>query len=331
MGATKANPTIEEIRDGIYRIRIEVPFEVGSVSIYLIDFPPLILVDSGPIMPGLYEGILSAIKEVGLDPGSIERLIVTHGHIDHHGLARHFREGLGLEVWVHREDAWRVSDFESSIKDTFDFYVELMLRWGIPEELASGLSAVSAGFASVARSCPVDRQLMGGEVVEGSRHRARVWHCPGHAAGQIVLELESEGLLITGDHLLPGITPNPEIYFPSRGGKISGLADYIDSLGIIESLEGELALPGHEEPFAEPARRAAEIKMHHGLRADRVVEIVSDGAKNLWDVTLELFREEVSSGDELQLFLSLKETVGHLEILIENGRIEEDILGIRTG
>jgi glyoxylase-like metal-dependent hydrolase (beta-lactamase superfamily II) len=324
--AAQADPTIEELRDGVFRICIEVPYEVGTVSIYLVDFPPLTLVDTGPLMPGLYDRIISTIEGAGLDPVSLERLIVTHGHIDHHGLARDFKDELGLEVWVQREDARRISDFENYMKETFGFYGRYMRRLGLPENLRAGLAAVSEGFTSLARSCPCDRQLAGGEVVEGERHRARVWHCPGHTAGQIVLALEGEGLLITGDHLLPGITPNPEMYYPLRGGRVSGLADYIDSLGIIERLDADLALPGHEKPFADPARRVREIKEHHGLRAERVAEIISAGAESVWDVTLELFKEEIERGDELQLFLALKETIGHLEMLIENGRIGKDIL-----
>ncbi|MDD5749036.1 MAG: MBL fold metallo-hydrolase [Actinomycetota bacterium] len=312
---------VEKQAESIYRIRIEVPFGVESVSLYLLDFPPLVLIDAGPRMPGLFKSILNSIKSAGLDPERIEALIITHGHTDHHGLASRFKE-LGAKVLIHAEDVKRLNHEPRFIEEEFSYYAELFERLGIPQESVSDFNEVMERFREFALPCGCDKELEGGEVFEGRNLTARIWHCPGHSAGHIAIEIPEEKILITGDHLLPEITPNPELYYPPRGKRISGLPDYIESLELIRSLEGRVALPGHGEPFADPTDRVREVIFHHEERARRVKELMDSGACGLWEITFEMFREEIKTGGSLQAFLALKEVLGHLEILKERGKIK---------
>jgi len=313
-------PKIEEVLNGVYRIRIDVPFGVESVSIYLLDFPPLMLVDSGPRMPGLFGAIQDAIRSAGFDPREIDSLLITHGHVDHHGLASRFRE-MGIKVMIHREDLNRLSHNSSFIKAEFFYYAELLSSFGIPAEFTSRFSKVAKWFEGLALPCSCDRVLEGTEKIEGENLSARLIHCPGHSAGHVMLELTNLGALITGDHLLPDITPNPELYYPPRNSMLSGLTDYVESLKSMESIDAELAFPAHGEPFLNPGERAREVIEHHRERANKVLEVGRSGAKGLWEITLELFEEEIKRG-ELELFLALKEVLGHLEMLKNMGRLE---------
>ena len=309
----------EEIERGIIRFFIKVPFDVEEMNQYWLEGNPPTLVDTGPYIPGLYNSLVSKFAEMRLArPG---RVIVTHGHIDHYGLAREFSKSMGCKIWVHREDRDRVARHEEMLVATSCYYKGIAAEWGVLPVYQEMIGRVMEGFASLAHSAPVDKEMEGGEVFGDNELMGQIYHCPGHSAGQVIIHLPARGIIITGDHLLGNITPNPELYFPPRGMMISGLGDYIGSLAIAASLKAKLALPGHGKPFSSPAARAKEIVKHHKERSQRIWKLVEAGHAELLDLCWEVFSEELKANDPIQFFLATKEILGHLEILAREGRV----------
>jgi glyoxylase-like metal-dependent hydrolase (beta-lactamase superfamily II) len=116
-----------------------------------------------------------------------------------------------------------------------------------------------------------DRTLDGGEEIPCGRYAFRVIWTPGHSAGHICLYDRGNKVLLSGDHVLPHITPSVGLHVRATSNP---LADYLDSLQLIGKLEAELVLPGHGEPFEGLPERTDELLAHHHRRLEEVVALL---------------------------------------------------------
>ena len=135
---------------------------------------------------------------------------------------------------------------------------------------------------------------------------------PGHADGHLCLL--KDGLMIAGDHLLPEITPSIGLYPEARPDP---LGDYLESLRRTIELRPRAALPGHGDPIADPAGRAAEILRHHGERLDRTEALLGRQPRTAYDLSLGLFGRELAPA---QRRFAVAETLSHVERLVVEGR-----------
>ena len=144
-------------------------------------------------------------------------------------------------------------------------------------------------------------------------------HCPGHSPGLLCFYLEAKGILISGDHLLKEITPNPIINPLPRGEQPqnTSLKQYLDSIRKIEDLEVSLVLPGHGEPIEDFKGLLEKIIGHHERRLVQVSSVLSQGEQTAYDISRALFPET----ELFEVFLGVSEILGHLNILLEEGKI----------
>lgn len=149
---------------------------------------------------------------------------------------------------------------------------------------------------------------------------------PGHAPGHICLYEPVEKVLICGDHILPGITPNIGLHPHSSGNP---LGDYLNSLDELSRLEIKLALPGHEEPFTNVKTRIAELIQHHQDRNTEILATIKTEAKSAYQVAREITWmadlggvpwQELHSWDRR---LAVMETLAHLEAMKIEGKIDK--------
>jgi glyoxylase-like metal-dependent hydrolase (beta-lactamase superfamily II) len=179
----------------------------------------------------------------------------------------------------------------------------------MPQETVAGMMAESDRLiAAVHWVERPDRLLEEGDDVDGWR----VAVLPGHADGHIALL--RDGVMIAGDVLLAGITPAIGLYPNSRPDP---LGDYLGTLARTEELAPRVAYTGHREPIADPAARAREIAAHHAERLDRAAAALDGTPLSAYEVSLELFRDELST--TLRRFATA-ESLAHLERLVHDGR-----------
>jgi glyoxylase-like metal-dependent hydrolase (beta-lactamase superfamily II) len=179
----------------------------------------------------------------------------------------------------------------------------------MPEETVAGIVAESDRLVEAVHWVErPDRLLEQGDEVDGWR----VELLPGHADGHIALL--RDGVMIAGDTILTGITPAVGLYPNSRPDP---LGDYLRSLARIEELAPRVAYAGHRDPVAEPAARAREIAAHHADRLDRAVSALDGTPLSAYEVSLALFRDELST--TLRRFATA-ESLAHLERLVREGR-----------
>jgi glyoxylase-like metal-dependent hydrolase (beta-lactamase superfamily II) len=320
---------LEEVAKDVFRLPLAIPFEVGPVNCYLVRRDEPALIDCGPKTPEAWSALVAHLAALGVAPRDLRHLVATHSHIDHHGnLGPLAAAAPDAWVHIHEEDAPLVLEFEESVTARTEVVSELARTWGFPEEAQPLVRKMYRSFKKYAESLPRTRfRAITGEeaALDLGAVRLRALHMPGHTEGLVVLLLEEEGgILFSNDHVLERITPNPTAYVPPRRGRRTGLADYVASLGRLRRVEAARVLPGHGRPFGGLARRIDEILEHHERRKERVIELLgAEPAAPAGHSVLELALRLWPAIPATEYYLACREMLGHLEMLLEDGRARE--------
>jgi glyoxylase-like metal-dependent hydrolase (beta-lactamase superfamily II) len=310
---------------GIHRLAIPTPFQVGRVNAYLIDDEPLTLVDSGPNSAKALDELEQLLAELGRKVEDIELLVITHQHIDHFGLASILARRSGAEVAA--LDALvpflagygQQSDFDDL------FAQSLMLRHGIPADIVTALRAVSASFRGWGAPVEVTRPLAPDSELQLRDRTLRVLHRPGHSPSDTVFFDESRSLLLAADHLIAHISSNPLLARPLgtepdyAGPRPKALITYMASLEQTRAMELSLVLPGHGAPISDHAALIDErFRMHH-RRAEKIHRLILEQPRSAHEIAQELWGNVAVT----QAFLTLSEVLGHVDLLLRDGRASE--------
>ena len=231
---------IEEARRaGIHRLQIPTPFAVGRVNCYLIEDEPLTLVDTGPNSGKSLDELTRQLDELGRSLEEIELVILTHQHIDHLGLVEVVVEHSGAEVAALGLAAERLAGFGEEAEREDEFAVELMLRNGIPQEVAFALQSVSRSFRGWGSRAQVTKPLADGQAMPFRDRTLQALHRPGHSPSDTVFWDEERRILIAADHLIAHISSNPLIARPLDGSaeRPQALVTYLESLVSREDME----------------------------------------------------------------------------------------------
>ena len=307
---------------GIHRLPIPTPFAVGKVNCYLIEDEPLTLVDTGP-NSGRSLDILSeslaahehAIEDIGL-------VLITHNHVDHIGLTQIVVEHSGADVAALGAAADRLAAFDTEAALEDEFAVELMLRSGIPEEIAIALQSVSSQFRGWGGPVDVTRPLADGDLIELGGRRLETLFRPGHSPMDTVFWDAERRIGFVGDHLLPHISSNPLISRPLDGspGRTHSLVAYLDSLAKTRELpEGSILFGGHGEPIDDHVRLIDTRFASTERRKEKLLRLLADGPRSGYELAQSMWGNIAVT----QAFLTLSEVIGHTDLLEDEGRVRE--------
>jgi len=311
----------------VHRIEVPIPFPLRFVNSYYIADSVPTLIDAGVNTEQAFEAIRSAIETFGGSLGDIQRIVVTHAHSDHLGLAARIAELTGAMVFIHmreRDNILPILNLEPEVQaDRFRAY---FLDAGVPTDVAErAVAALLSRVRKFFRWPRREQALNGGEQFRFDDFTLEVIHTPGHTPGSVCLLNRANGTFFAGDSLLEAITPNPvaSIQAPEERAGYRSLAAYLASLEIIKDLPIRTVLPGHGSPFGNHARRVQEIKAHHLERRAVVLRIIQDH-HSTHGREAGLTRFLVAQGlfpalTDIEFFLGLSEAQGHLEILEDQG------------
>src|SRR6185312_8838847 len=239
--------------------------------------------DPGPDGTAALEAALAAC---GSGFERIERLVVTHAHIDHFGLAGEVVRRSGGELWMHRRtelDLAKYAEPDEAVDRRELMLADHGLFGAELTETSRGLCDWLPVMPSIGRPSTL---LDGGERFVVGDRTWEVLHTPGHSPGHVCLWSAAEGLLCSGDHLLK--VASPPVTF-ERGFERDPMGSYLDSLERVASLEPALVLPGHGPPFPDGARRAHAIARGKRRGLDRVRELVEAAPRTVTELTEILF------------------------------------------
>jgi glyoxylase-like metal-dependent hydrolase (beta-lactamase superfamily II) len=306
---------------GIHRLAIPTPFAVGRVNVYLIEDEPLTLVDAGPNSGTSFDELQRGIERLGHALEDVDLVILTHQHIDHLGLVSLVTARSGAEVAAIDAAVPFVENFSAESQADDEFAREVMLRHGIPEDVVAALQSVSLAFRAWGARADVTRPLRDGESLALRDRTLHVHHRPGHSPTDTVFHDRERGMLIAADHLLGHVSSNP-LMTRSRDGsgeRPQALVQYLDSLAATREMDVDLVLPGHGDPITDHRGLIDQRFALHRRRADKIHRLVQERPRSAYEIAQALWGNIAVT----QAYLSLSEVLGHLDLLLNEGRVRE--------
>lgn len=325
-------PPVEKVRPGLWSIPVPIPDSpLRYVLVYALELAGdagVAIVDAGWNTDEAWSALNGGLNQAGFGIADVRAVLVTHIHPDHFGLAGRVRENSGAWVALHPADAAMIpSPGDDHLSALISTGQETLNRSGIPPldetEIAAAAAMMASGYAYFAAP---DVLLEDGDRPELPGWNLRAIWTPGHSPGHLCFADVDHGLVLTGDHVLPRITPNIASH-PHSGPR--PLANYLDSLAKISALEQEFdveeVLPAHEYRFRGLADRAGTIAQHHYERLDEMVKLLVDqpGATS-WELTSRMRWSRPWA--DIPTFMrrgATGETDAHLELLADAGRIRK--------
>jgi glyoxylase-like metal-dependent hydrolase (beta-lactamase superfamily II) len=306
---------------GVHRLAIPTPFGVGRVNVYLIEDEPLTLVDAGPNSGRSLDELQRGLAAFGHTIDDIELVILTHQHIDHVGLVSIVAAHSGAEVAAIEAAVPFVERYSEEAEADDEFAFELMLRHGIPEDVATALQSVSSAFRGWGARADVTRVLHDGESIALRGRALEVHFRPGHSPSDTVFYDRNRRMLLAADHLLKHISSNPLIARPRDGSeeRAQALVTYLESLGKTREMNVELVLPGHGEPVTDHQRLIDDRFALHRRRAKKIFRLIAERPRTAYELAQELWGNVAVT----QAYLTLSEVLGHIDLLLNDGRVRE--------
>ncbi|MDJ0314332.1 MBL fold metallo-hydrolase [Arthrobacter sp. H35-D1] len=315
----KRLPGVEEVRPGVFSIPI--PFINNpmryTLAYLLVGEGETALVDPGWDSDEGWEALKAGLAAAGLTPSSITGIVVTHFHPDHLGMAGRLRAASGAWVALGEHEPQAVS--WGSEPDAFVAADRTQFEaWGVPADFLDEVTFHNGTWAQMASVQEPERRLADGELLPIAGLEVRVLATPGHTPGHICLLDEANGLILTGDHVLPRITPHVSL---ETRNQADPLGDYLTSLAAMDVAADMEVLPAHEYRFRGLPERVVELRQHTLARSAEVLAVLESGtAETVWDVSRQLtWSRGFDSLRGFTLRLALAETASHLVYLAARG------------
>jgi glyoxylase-like metal-dependent hydrolase (beta-lactamase superfamily II) len=313
-----------EIAPGVRWLRMRLPFALDHINLWLLrdrwqDRDGWAIVDCG-IADDATRAAWEQVFEHELEGLPVLRVIVTHMHPDHIGLAHWLTERWGCDLWISATD-WNAARLASQSTTGFggEAAASHFARHGLTDPAAlDKVRRRSNYFASMVPAVPArHHRLMDGQLL---RIGAHTWRCHagyGHAPEHISLHCEALGVMISGDMVLPRISTNVSVV--DLEPEADPLTLYLDSIERLRALPPDtLVLPAHGRPFTGLHTRIGQLQDHHEARFADVMAACAARPTSAAELLPVLFRRPL---DLHQTTFAMGEAIAHLHALWFQGRV----------
>jgi glyoxylase-like metal-dependent hydrolase (beta-lactamase superfamily II) len=306
-----------EVADGVLWARLPLPFRLDHVNIYLIeDGQGFALIDTGidnQTTRELWDAMLAGL----LRGRPLTRVISTHCHPDHMGLAGWLCRRLDLELYASQTeylDALTLR-LDPSALDA-EPYRSFYRGHGLSESQTALVLGRGLHYLRMVSELPrTFNRLMAEEFLEIGGRRFEILTGGGHSSEQVMLHCRQGGFILSADQVLAKISPNISVEAINPNG--DPLGAYLRSLSALkQSLPGEtLALPGHNLPFVGLAGRIDELIAHHQARCDAILKALADGEAPAVALVPVVFGRPID--DPHQMSFAFGEALAHVNYLVK--------------
>ena len=312
-----------EIAEGILWVRLPLPFSLDHVNIYFVrDGDGWAVIDTGLKTKDSIAAWERVLRDV-LKGDKITRVIATHAHPDHIGMAGWLCERFDVPLLTSLSsyaDSRLISQGpnKASSRQYFDFYVS----HGMTAEGAGVVAIRGNEYLQLVHTLPNSyHRLVRADVLNIGGREFRVLTGEGHAAEQVMLYCHDEGLLFAADQVLERISPNVSVSAIDPNG--DPLGHFLRSLRQLrQDIPADvLVLPGHRRPFYGLHTRAAELEAHHELRCDLIREACTAAPQTVADLVPVMFARKL---DAHQMSFAFTEALAHVNRLVRRGELVAD-------
>ena len=306
---------------GIVTIPLPTGFAVGPMNSYLIEDDPLTLIDAGPNTGTALDALERGLQARGYRLEDLERIVLTHQHMDHIGLIQLVADRAGAEVLGFAALQPMLGDYDAFMDADRDFSTDLMIRHGVPEDVRKGLRRLSKVISAFGGPVHITKGLVDGDTLDFATRSFTVHLRPGHSPSDLIFHDAERGLLIAGDHLIKHISSNPlaSLTLDGSGERRRALVDYLASMQDTRTMDVAWVLAGHGEPFADHRALIDERFSGHRRRAEKLARLIAEQPRSAHELAVELWGRVATT----QVFLTLSEVLGHTDVLEAEGRIRE--------
>ena len=321
----------EEVMPNLYKLEIPLPNSpLKAINSYIIKAGGRnLIVDTGMNREECKTVMKSGLQELGIDLGETD-FFITHMHADHSGLVSELATDSS-RVYCSQIDAdVIVSNFNRTAQSWFSTMTQHALKNGFPEEELQRALSQHPGFKySTTRSQLNFNIIKEGDIINVGDHHFHCLETPGHTRGHMCLYEPSKKILLSGDHVLYDITPNISMWIDWG----SPLHEYLASLDKIYQLDIELVMPGHRRLFHNVRERIDELKHHHRVRANEVLNILKGSVQDAYQVSSQMTWDMTyKSWDQFpspQKWFATGEAISHLKCLEQEQKIKREFDGSR--
>ena len=314
-------------------VQIQAPLpHIGSVNIWLLGGEPLTLIDTGPRSDEALSALEAGLRKEDLRVEDIELVIPTHHHLDHTGLIATIAARSGARVAaLDRAAEYGAHYAERSAADR-SFSRELMRHHGVPESVIEANEGFWDYIRDSSEAYRTDVVLADGDVITAGGRDLRIVARPGHSTTDALLVDERRGTAFDGDHLQAGISSNAEIVPVAEptGSRPQARPQYLASLERTASMPLGLLLTGHGDAVADHRGLVGRRFAEHRRRCQRILAVLEEGPAHAYGIAKHLWSARTVAEQPL---LVVWEVLGHLDLLLDEGAVSEQILadGSRYG
>ncbi|MDE1546694.1 MBL fold metallo-hydrolase [Dechloromonas agitata] len=309
---------LTEVAPGVFWLRMPLPFQLDHINLWLLrDGDGWVIVDTGfpeDHVRETWSGILDRLD------GPVTKLLVTHFHPDHLGLATWLMERTGAPLWMSTGEFLTAHVVWNEVGGHgARFMVEQFRQHGLDAERLAKFEKRGSGYRKAVPSLPEHyNRLMAGDSVciDGRRWEIVIGH--GHAPEHVALYCAELGVLISGDMLLPRISTNISVFAATP--EADALRWYLASLDeLATEIPGEtLVLPSHGLPFTGVQERVTALHAHHEERLQALENSCDQAPKSAAELLETLFNRQL---DTHQTMFAMGEAIAHLNYLEQAGRL----------
>ena len=302
------------------RIELPIGWAMGTVNAYLFTRPEVVLVDAGLKSEECWNALVDGLAAHGVAVADVERVVITHAHVDHFGLAGRLAAESDATIWMSDLGVPWLTDMDALWAARMAYYRDdLLPPLGLPPEANEMILVGMAGLAAQADPVSAERVVpfhldgvlqMGGQVWN-------VIHTPGHASMQTVFHQPETRQLLSADMLL-AVAPTPVIEHPAPGQlRRPNLPLFLRSLDVVEALDVETVYPGHGRPFGDHRRVIGRQRQRIIQRRDQCLELIRAGRGTIPELLDAMYAHQPPAGRLAGLWM----LIGYLDLLLDDGLI----------